>query len=444
MMKKVLFPLFILMAMTIKAQYTISGTFSPASEFTWVLAYKLEAGEQYYAADDQITEGRFSLELPENSSPGTFRLVYAVPQDEYYIDVLFNGKENIDLSFSLDEGIIFHNSPDNSTYDAYFRDINAIEQQIMSYYASADGDKREFRALIKALEATQQKYEEQAFGLMANTFIKSNRPYLPRSYEPFQEYITNKKKVYFDEIDFADPLLQSSGYLTNKLINYVFTALPLEATSNLEEQLAVNENISKVNNLLNTAPEKYKLSVFNTLWTQAVNRNFNRTSDYIFNNLLRPQASEMGNRDLIEKIEAHNRLRIGATAPEITWKSGADLEKLSTLPPSEFYVLVFWSSGCPHCLEELPKLHQALLPNPGITVLAVGLEDDDITWKQEAASLSLFKHAISLGKWESEYALLYAIQQTPTYYVLDRDKRIISKPEGYKEVLQFLNKKSNP
>lgn len=439
MMKKVVFLGLVLIVLTTNAQYSISGSFSPASEFTWVLAYKLEAGNQFYVADDQISQGKFSLELPENSAPGTYRLVYAIPQDEYYFDVLFNGKDSIELSFSLDEGITYHNSTENSIYNAYFRDINAIEQQIMAFYATANKDKHRFRDLIKQLETTQIKYEKASLGLMVHLFITSNKPYLPKSFEPYQEYIKNKKDTYFNEINLSDPQLQASGYLTNKLISYVFTAIPLEENNDNQIQIAINENIGLVNNLLGGSEDKYRLFLYNRLWTEAVKHKYNSTSDYIFENFLRSLATEMGHLELLQKIEIHNRLRIGATAPEIIWKSGADLEKLSALPASEQYLLVFWSSGCSHCLEELPKLHKVLLAKPKIIVLAVGLEDDDIGWTRESAKLSEFKHAISLGKWESEYAHLYDIQQTPTYYLLDKDKRIIAKPADYEEVLELLN-----
>ncbi|HCO85735.1 MAG TPA: thiol:disulfide interchange protein, partial [Arenibacter sp.] len=55
-----------------------------------------------------------------------------------------------------------------------------------------------------------------------------------------------------------------------------------------------------------------------------------------------------------------------------------------------------------------------------------------------SAKLSNFVHGIALGKWESPYADIYDIQQTPTYYVLDNEKRIVARPGDYEEVLKFL------
>jgi thioredoxin-related protein len=74
-------------------------------------------------------------------------------------------------------------------------------------------------------------------------------------------------------------------------------------------------------------------------------------------------------------------------------------------------------------------------------VIAVGLENDEVSWNIEAAKLEKFEHAISLGKWESEYAALYNIQSTPTYFILDENKYIIAKPENVNDVVSFLGDK---
>ena len=149
-------------------------------------------------------------------------------------------------------------------------------------------------------------------------------------------------------------------------------------------------------------------------------------------------AFETKNQDILEKIDLHNRLRIGAAAPEITWKDGDMVKKLSKMNDAENYLLVFWSSSCSHCLRELPALHNKLKNNNTIKVVAVGLEEEDVYWKQESGKMANFEHAIALGKWENEYAKLYDIHQTPTYFILDQDKRIIAKPEDDIGVIEFL------
>ena len=84
-------------------------------------------------------------------------------------------------------------------------------------------------------------------------------------------------------------------------------------------------------------------------------------------------------------------------------------------------------------------LHKELLNYKNVRVVAIGLEDNDTFWKREIGNLPDFEHAIALGKWESNYAQLFGIKQTPTYFILDKDKRFVASPKDDKEVVSFLN-----
>jgi len=127
-----------------------------------------------------------------------------------------------------------------------------------------------------------------------------------------------------------------------------------------------------------------------------------------------------------------------AVAPEISWTENDKIVSLSELSGAARYILIFWSSTCSHCLEELPALYQELANYKNTTVVAVGLEDDKIAWELEIKKLPNFKHALALGKWESEYAEVFDVQQTRTYFVLDMEKRFVAKPTDDKEVVIFL------
>jgi len=443
-MKLYLYLLVFLVAFPCYSQNTIRGSFSPAADYTWLIAYKLQADGQNYIEDTRISKGKFSLKLPKDSPSGTYRLVYAVPQDEFYFDIIYNGKEDISLDFNTQSGLSFRDSRENIIFQRYFRDIRLIEQEIQAFYVSESKDKKHFAELTQQLSQTQQEYENASEGLLVNLFIRSNAPYIPSGYESLEAFVSHRKHSYFKALELDNPELQASGFLTDKLINFVFTALPLKHMDSTETQHYMIENAALLADHLKAVRSNYKLHLFYTLWSDTVANGFQIVSDYLYNQHLKALASEMQQNEIINQIETHNRLRIGAIAPEIEWISGKDFYKLSSLPENDKYLLVFWSSSCSHCLNELPKLHEALLPNTGFTVIAVGLEDDDINWKKEAAKLSHFKHALALGKWESEYANLYAILQTPTYFILDNDKKIIAKPEDYEEVLEFIKANSGP
>lgn len=437
-MKQFLFIYIFLSVVFVKAQNNIKGNFSPAKDYSWLIAYRLKPGTQVYVADTGIKEGEFSLKLPENSIAGTYRLVYAIPQEEFYFDVIYNGEEDIELNFNSDEGVNFISSKENILFNSYFKEINAVQSELISYYSNAATNVDDFKKITNKYQERQQFYEKKSAGLIANQVITANKPYIPSNYETVENYIQNRKNSYFTEIDFKNPVLQASGFLTDKLTNYVLTALPLEQLEKEETEKEIQGNISRVIENLDGVSDSYSFHLLYTLWTQIIASGYQDTGDFIFQNHLKSSPLAAENQEIIDKIEIYNRLRIGAVAPEITWKLEDKNINLSDLKSAKNYILVFWSSTCGHCLKELPALHKELKESSAVKVIAVGLENDTISWNIESAKLDDFHHAIALGKWESDYANLYDIQSTPSYFILDTDKKIIAKPETDKEVIEYL------
>ncbi len=437
-MRNIISVLLLISCFALGAQHTISGTFSPAKDFTWVIAYGIGPGTRAYVADTAIDNGKFTLSLPATAKPGTYRLVYAVPQEEFYFDLLYNGNEDIELAFDIQKGVTFSSSGENKIFRTYLKEITGVKQKFINYYSAGKTDMGEFQKLTGELNGIQTRYEQDTNGMLANEFIRANRPYIPSEYESSKSYWQNKKAHFFDHIDLKNPVLQASGFLTDRLNAYVFTAITAAKKTKAEKERTYQGNIRTVHEKLVGTDSQYQVHVFHKLWNRAASYGFNSTSDFIFDTYLGPLAKSNGRQKIIADVEAHNRLRFGATAPDIIWKDGVGDKRLSEMEGDDCYVLIFWSSTCSHCLTEIPSLHKRLRAYPGIKVIAVGLEDNDLHWKRESAKLPDFEHALALGKWENQYAKQYAIAGTPTYFILDKDKRIIAKPGNDREVVAFL------
>lgn len=440
-MKKIVVTIITFIALQVSAQNTISGTFSPAEDYTWLIAYSLKPGTQTYVADTAIKNGVFTLNLPENAEAGTYRLVYAVPQEEFNFDVVYNGKEDIVLVFDDVNGLSFIQSEENILMHTYLTTLAQIEREIIEFYTSQKTDTIIFKALSEKLKVHQNAFEIKSESLLAHHFITSNKPYIPDNYETVQEYVAHKKITYFEKLDFNNPVLQSSVFLTDKVANYVFTALPLSLNSKEETAQEIINNTKTIAAFLIDVSPAFNFHIYYDLWNKAVAYDYDDVSDFIYTHSLKKLAEETNNLESKTTIETYNRLRFGEIAPEIVWNDSINKKELSTLEPAENYILIFWSSTCGHCLNELPALHKKLKENTTIKIIAIGLEDNSENWKIESKNLPDFEHVISLGKWDSEYADLYDIHSTPVYFVLDKDKRIIAKSENYKKVVEFLENK---
>ncbi|WP_405410997.1 TlpA family protein disulfide reductase [Maribacter sp. Asnod1-A12] len=428
----------ICISFSIQAQGSISGNFSPPKDFKWLIAYELTPNGERYSVDTAIRDGSFILEMPTTAQAGIYRLVYAVPQDEFYIDVIYNKKEDVKFNFNLKDGLTITNSEENKWYHEYFKKITVAQDDLLEYYESGGDSQQEYTNIIDELSTIQTTFEEKHANTIAHKFIKANRGYIPTKFENLETFLKNKKQHHFDHLTINDPLLQSSNLLTDKFASYAFSALPLSITTKDEFEVEVNKNIKTIAGLIATTPIGFQEKAFHQLWEVAEINGMATVQDTIFKNHLKKLAIANNNQKLVDEIEMASRLRTGAISPDITWEVNGKKHSLLNMEKADNYLLVFWSSTCSHCLKELPALHKEIEGYENLKIIAVGLEDDDVNWKEVSATLPRFNHAIALGRWESDYAQTFGIQSTPTYFILDSEKRFLAKPESDKEVIEFL------
>ena len=127
---------------------------------------------------------------------------------------------------------------------------------------------------------------------------------------------------------------------------------------------------------------------------------------------------------------------------EIKEKDKLVEKKLTQLEGAENYIIVFWSSTCSHCLDEVPQLQTFIksLEKDKVKVVAIGLEDEPYKWKDLTYSYPEFIHVYGEGKWDNEIGDAYGVTSTPTYFILDTDKKIISKPVDFDALKKYFEK----
>jgi len=133
---------------------------------------------------------------------------------------------------------------------------------------------------------------------------------------------------------------------------------------------------------------------------------------------------------------------IGRIAPDFSWTEKGKKLQLSSLNEAENYVLVFWSTSCSHCLREIPQLHTFLKDKKNIKVIAFALEKDAFVWENYSkTNLYGWHNVLGLKKWENQVAKTYQIVSTPSYFVLNKNKKIIAKPEEIEDLKALFEKK---
>ena len=430
----------ILLPVLCLAQFSLKGKFTPVDEFDWVLVYRITPTNNDYIGDAKIdAAGNFQFNVDAKHAPGMYRLVYAVPEDQYNFDIIYNGKEDVEFTYDINKGIQYQASTENVMMTSYNNSMGMISQSIGNYYRSQSSDVSAFMSLLKTQRETQEEYERISEGMIVNNFIKANRPFIAEGYQDLNTYFGNIKAHYFDNVDFNNETLLSSNFLVDRCLNYVFGMVSRQG----DIGSYYKSNIDQVANAMNSASSKTRKMLMHVIWQQLADAKFEGVANYVADNYLISLASELGENELVVELERFRNLSLGRTAPNFDLGNSGKDSKSITLHDynvADEYVVVFWSSTCAHCLEELPKLHDYVgkYRKDKTKVIAFGLEDEEALWRAKILRFPLFEHTIGLGKWENKVGNDYNVTSTPTYYVLDKNKTIVGKPMNFEDLQKFF------
>jgi peroxiredoxin len=371
-----------------------------------------------------------------------YRLVYALPQEEFNFDIIYNAKEDVSLTFNAETGVDFKASVENTLMSSYTSSMSLISQSIGDFYNEQSQDSTALMAIFKTQKETQLEFEKTAKGTIASNFIKANKPYIPETYEDIATYIGNLKTHFFNEIDFNNEVLQSSNFLIDRVLNYVFGMV-----ADKEDEVAIyKQNVDEVYMAMKKANPEIKSTLLEIIWQQMVDTNFDSVANYISEAYLLALAESLDDTELVKGLTQFKNVSIGNKAPEFDVFVNEDGIKipisLYDIDVAKTYILVFWSSTCSHCLQEIPQLqaHLKTLNNPNYKVIAVGLEDESYNWEAEIKKYPEFMHVLALGKWENKISKSYNISATPTYFDLNSEKKITANPYDIEALKKYLNK----
>lgn len=143
---------------------------------------------------------------------------------------------------------------------------------------------------------------------------------------------------------------------------------------------------------------------------------------------------------LAETIKKNKDMELGATFKDYIFKNAKNTAAKSIAGvKTDKKIIVFWSSTCSHCEHELPQLLEKYRQIKSINAEIIGLsvDNDRQSYESRVASLPWINDAEMKG-WQSSYVDAYNIHATPTYFILDSDNKIITKPDHAVDVLTYL------
>jgi len=435
--------LFIFSLKVVVAQHTITGQLKPVGDYKTMLLYKTVGAFQYYKASSPIDSlGLFGFALPESFENGSYRLVYDT-RNNLYINIIYN---NENISFVCDpnnliNSIYFYDSEENSLFFDYVRTINkkyiALDSIQKEYYENPTGKLAKlYTYKRKEVDAYQNYFETESKGKVVNHFIIAFKKYLSKTpLNSQKEYYALLKENYLNSINFQDTVLRNSSFILDRLLEYTFDLNEITARKNntyLDVKM-IDVALKRIE------PSKFKNEIIYSLTSSAFDpylSTYDKLLDYLYKNYYVNLPKEAKTESFTEMIVLKLNAIVGKQAPMIRFDEG-NLYAIK----EDTTLLVFWSTTCSHCLKEVPKVYDALIENENVKIVMIGLEDEYSDWENAVKFFPKSIQKRANGKWTNKIAISYNVKGTPAYFVLDKNKKIIAKPNKLIDVLKVFNVK---
>ena len=380
---------------------------------------------------------------------------YLMSADKKPLFVILSG-EDIQLqgeALSIPESISITKGEQNKNFEQY-----AVEQPKREQALSAWGYLQKMYAgdslfsihsePLKAIEEEQQriKTEEKSFlnQLPKESYVRWFLPTrkLVSSVSTVAQYRPEEipeTLAAFRQLDYTDKRLYKSGLFkdaieshfwlienSGKSLDSVFVEMKRSIDVMLEALIKDEKILNEVTDFLFDLLERHSLF---------------SASEYLALKVLNEVSCTIDS-DLAKQLESYRAMKKGNTAPDIkfteaSYLNGAVQSQFSGMGDftTPYTLVVFGASNCPKCMEELPKIgaEYANWRNAGVEVLYVSLDTDKNEFKQKVKDYPFFTYC-DFGNWEGKVVQDYYVFGTPTYFLLDKNREIILRPNSVNQI----------
>ncbi len=464
-MKKLVFTLFVINLLTTVSQAQ-SFQVNLQSNFRSGIAYLTHHAGGSLSVEDSAAVSEKGLAVFKGKRtlpPGIYAIVF--PGKKISTDFLIGKQKDVNISIKADTADLLKmqvtGAPENVLFQQYQQFVAVKGKQLF----------QERQAYLNAVSAKDSALHEAAYNKTnqelndyRNNLIKTQPnsimavilnamkepPYPTKIPVTRQDSLDNYqfyKAHYWDGTTFMDEAVVRTPFFAPKLKRYYGEVLPQSPDSIIKD---ADYKLL----LARSAPEMYKY-LLNWLTDTYINPKY-MGQDAVFVHLFEKYHSKGLSPWLNEKqMEAITR-RAYMLMSNLVGEKAANLEMLDTAGKvsalydlkSDYTVVVFWDPNCGHCKEEIPRvdsIYRASWKNKNVGIYAVLSEPGVEGWKKyiQDNHLAGWTHVYQtpeMKKAESDlqrpsFRQLYDVTQTPTLYLLDKEKRIV----GKKLTLEQLN-----
>jgi thiol-disulfide isomerase/thioredoxin len=430
----------------------ISGQLLHNTRFAKVVVSKFGLGSFPIAAVP-IQEEKFSLTAPGNIEPGVYRFQYSQTANDY-IDIILDGKEK-EISFSIDlmteeKEPAFSQSKENQLWYSHqnqsqlkLQKIEMLNQFAAMYPSATD---KIISQASKALAKEKENYVQQRSIFLnknsttwAALMVQNKSHYFTNPKDDWRIQNYEKHEHFWDNVNTTNPQLINTPLYTELILEYLKYYLNPEMQFSEEE---MNQGLKKcVKTIMqnfsgNEKTQKFALQYMQLGFKEIGNEEVLQYLDQNFQELATQCQDDSEKAAFDKRMEGYAAMKEGMLAPNITFDSTQYKEKSLYEIEATQILVVFWASWCPHCMEEIPKVNTWAKEHPETRVVAISLDDDKTAYEHAIQELPNMMHHTDLKKWNGQAVKEYYVYGTPTFILLDSEKKIIRKTAALDSLLK--------
>lgn len=430
-MKKVYTLSAVLAAFALQAQFTVTVQASADFKDQDAILYTLNGSKDIIVTKEQSKNNIWTFKYPNHYMgmmkvyfPGTNNTISFISENKNVNLKLETQNNKVKEIVYLDEANDLMSKQQEGSQKKEL--ILPALAQIKEYYK----DNTEFGKALK-LEIDRLSGKASSIDAAKHPFIS----YYNTNYSKFLSApVDSAKKVDQEEIinflDKSNDMLESSSLLRPVLVFY------LNSGGNANVGASVDKLLDRL---------KVETPRGQTVLSELIDI-FDVYDMDEFKNKYLSQAKNLKctiNDRLASTLKSNANVEMGAVFPNYKFQSATNTTAKSLHDiKADKKVIIFWSSTCSHCESELPKLLEKYndLKTKNIQVVAFSLDVDKNSYTSKIAAFPWINDS-ELRGWNSNYVDTYNIHATPTYFILDANNKIISKPDHVGDVLEYFKLK---
>ncbi len=338
-------------------------------------------------------------------------------------------------------------SDDNKVFYAYIKYLGSLQTKVepLNNWMKANPKRTDstdiVKAQVEAIDKEAKSYIKNFYtsnpGFLSANFVKANN-------EPdYLQYITSPdgkidsalmyptyKAHFFDNFTFTDPRLIYTPVFAQKM-DFYFDKLVVPVRDSLEKDIDRVMMLASVNKDMETYMAwflslKYETSPVmghDALFVYIV-RKYLETGkvDYLY-----PEVKD----NIIKRINTLEPLLLDKVAPNLILVDTNNVAHSLLATKARYTLVFFWESTCGHCQAEMPnvlKFYNEFHNKYNLEIYGVSTDTSFVKWKEFIKKdnlpwINVNGHLSVSGN----YHTLYDIRSTPIMYLLDENKKILTK-----------------